>query len=681
MSPEEEVLGRGYDHRLMRRLLGYLRPYRAQVILAVLVVLADAVIGLAGPYLTKEAIDSGIRHRNLVRLDQVAVLYFVVLAAGFGLGYLQYQVMQRVGQRIMRDLRLELFHQLQRLPLSYYDRNPVGRLMTRVTNDVDVLSELFTGGVVGMFGDLFALVGILVAMIHLNVELLAVAFSVLPLIAAVTLVFRTKMRRSFRDVRTRLARMNAFLNENLTGMSTVQLLNREPRNFEEFRRINAGHRDANLQSVLYYALFFPSLELVGAIAVSLIVWYGGRQVMWTGITLGTLVAFIQYTQRFFRPISDLSEKYGTLLQAMASSERIFGLLDTPIDPALAAPQTAGGASGAATVDGRAGAPPLAAGPAASRSPWLQEAAGVAGLAAAAPYSRPADGELGVDALSRDSVSHGRIEFEGVWFAYRGEHWVLQDVSFTVEPGERVALVGATGSGKTTIASLLLRFYEPQRGVIRVDGRPLGQWEAHALRRRIGIVLQDVFLFSGTVESNLRLGNLDVPVERLVQSAREVHAHGFIERLPAGYQTPVVERGATLSVGQRQLLAFARALARDPELLILDEATSAVDTQTETLIQDALRRLMRGRTSLVIAHRLSTIQDVDRIVVLHHGRVREVGTHAELIARNGIYTRLYQLQYLGDRTLRRPQRPSWPPPETAAEETQGDSAVDAGLNMA
>jgi ATP-binding cassette subfamily B protein len=642
VSPEEEVLGRGYDHRLMRRLLGYLRPYRAQVILAIVVVLADAVIGLAGPYLTKEAIDSGIRHRNLVRLDQVAVLYFVVLAAGFGLGYLHYQVMQRVGQRIMRDLRLELFRHLQRLPLSYYDRNPVGRLMTRVTNDVDVLSELFTGGVVAMFGDLFALIGILVAMIHLNVELLAVTFSVLPLIAVVTLIFRTKMRRSFRDVRTRLARMNAFLNENLTGMSTVQILNREPRNLEEFRTINAGHRDANLQSVLYYALFFPSLELVGAIAVSLIVWYGGRQVMWTGITLGTLVAFIQYTQRFFRPISDLSEKYGTLLQAMASSERIFELLDTPIDPALVS--RAREAEPAPSAAGRDdGPPPLEA--------------------------------------SAARAARGSIEFEGVWFAYRGEHWVLKDVSFCVEPGERVALVGATGSGKTTIASLLLQFYQPQRGVIRVDGRPLDQWDAHALRRRIGIVLQDVFLFSGTVESNLRVGNVDVPTERLEQAAREVHAHGFIERLPAGYQTPVVERGATLSVGQRQLLAFARALARDPELLILDEATSAVDTQTEGLIQDALRRLMSGRTSLVIAHRLSTIQDVDRIVVLHHGQIREIGTHAELLARGGIYTRLYQLQYLGDRTLRRPRRPGWPPPDATPDEPESLGAVDADLNLA
>jgi ATP-binding cassette subfamily B protein len=622
VSQDEEVLGRAYDHRLMGRLLAYLKPYRGQVALAIVVVLVDAVVGLAGPYLTKEAIDHGIRHRDLGHLDRVAVLYLTVLLAGFGLGYLHHQVMQRVGQHVMRDLRLQLFSHLQRLPLSFYDRNPMGRLMTRVTNDVDVLNEMFTAGVVAMFGDLFALAGILIAMISLNVELLAVAFSVLPLIAVVTLVFRAKMRTSFREIRTRLARLNAFLNENLTGMGTVQLLNREERHYQEFRGINAGHRDANLKSVFYYALFFPALELVGAIAVSLIVWYGGRQVMWAGITLGTLVAFIQYTQRFFRPISDLSEKYGILQQAMASSERIFQLLDTPADPAAPPPDAAAAPDGprAAEGDGRG----VAAGP----------------------------GAPGLEAAARRAVAPaaGRIGFDGVWFAYRDEHWVLQDVTFQVEPGEKVAIVGATGSGKTTVISLLLRFYQAQRGAIRVDGRRVEDWDARELRRRIGVVLQDVFLFSGTIESNLRLGGPDLPREAVERAAREVHAHDFIERL-GGYGAPLVERGATLSAGQRQLLAFARALARDPEILILDEATSSVDPQTEALIQDALRRLMRGRTSLVIAHRLSTIQDVDRIVVLHHGRVREIGTHNELMALGGIYYRLYELQYFGRRRSR------------------------------
>ncbi len=641
MSHEEEVLGRGYDQRLMRRLLGYLRPYRGRMAVAGLLVITDALVGLAGPWLTKEAIDNGIRHHDLLHLDRVAVLYLCMLLVGLGLGYLHYQIMQRVGQQVMMDLRMALFRHLQRLPVAYYDRNPIGRLMTRVTNDVDVLNELVTAGVVAIFGDLFALAGIVFAMCQLNVELLAVTFSVLPLIVIATLTFRSRVRRSFRDIRTRLARMNAFLNENLTGMSTVQMLNRERRNFEGFRDVNAGHRDANLRAVFLHALLFPVLELVGALAVSLIVWYGGRQVMWTGITLGTLVAFIQYTQRFFRPISDLSEKYNILQQAMASSERIFDLLDTPPDPST----------------------PVAAIEAPARTP-----------AAAASAAAVTEGR---DERERAGRFEGRVEFDRVWFAYRDAHWVVEDVSFALAPGEKVALVGATGSGKTTLTHLLLRFYAPQRGEIRVDGRPLEDRDAGWLRRHAGLVMQDVFLFSGTVESNLRLGDGAVSREALERAAREVHAHEFIERLPGGYDAIVRERGATLSSGQKQLLAFARALARDPALLILDEATSSVDTVTEALIQDALKRLMRGRTSLVIAHRLSTIQHVDRIVVLHRGRVREVGTHAELLALRGIYSRLYELQMLGGRTPRRTDEAAATPPEELAPV----QFVDRGLNLA
>jgi ATP-binding cassette, subfamily B, multidrug efflux pump len=623
VSPgDEDDLGRAYDHRLMRRLMAYLRPYRGRVAAAVVVVILDAAAQIAGPWLTMLAIDNGIRHKDLAYLDRVAVLYFAVLLVAFGLGYLQTQIMQRVGQQIMMDLRMAIFRHLQRLPVAFFDRNPVGRLLTRVTHDVDVLNELFTSGVVAIFGDLLTLLGILIAMSQINAELMGVAFSVLPLILIVTLTFRSRVRRSFRDIRTRLARLSSFLNESLTGMSTVQILNRERRNLDAFREINAKHRDAHLQTVFYHAMFFPTLELVGAVAVSLIVWYGGRQVMWTGITLGTLVAFIQYTQRFFRPIADLSEKYNILQQAMASAERIFDLLDTPPGPA----------------------------------------------------SREASPAPAV--VTEPGGFQGRVEFDRVSFAYAGEDWVLRDVSLTLAPGERVALVGATGSGKTTLASLLMGFYTPQSGTIRVDGRALADWDLSLLRAHIGLVLQDVFLFTGTIAGNLRLGNDRLTDADVESAAREVGAHEFIARLPEGYRSAVQERGATFSAGQRQLLAFARALARDPRLLILDEATSSVDTQTEAQVQRALRRLMRDRSCLVIAHRLSTIQDVDRIVVLHHGRVRETGTHSELMALQGIYHRLYRLQFMS-RT--RPSGPLHGPPRDG--ELLDSQIVDTRIELA
>ncbi len=596
MSGEEEAL-KGYDHRLMRRLMGFARPYRGRVALAGLFAVAEALAALAGPLLTREAIDNGIRHRDLQYLALVATVYLVVLAASFVFASAHHRLLQDAAQRITMDLRMAVFAHLQRVPVAFHDRHPVGRRLTRVTSDVDVVQELVTGGVGALFGDLFLLVGIVVAMLQLNVELLAVAFSVLPLIVVVTLTLRSRARRTFRDMRNRYAQMIGTFTESLSGMDTVQLFGAERSRREEFRRANRSHLDVNLRAVFDQALIFPALELVGALAVALIVWYGGRQVMWTGITLGTLVAFIQYTQRFFRPVADLSEKYGQLQQAMAAAERIFALLDTP-------------------------------------------AAGAGADPAATPGARPA--------LVPDPVLAGRVEFDRVGFAYPGGPPVLEDVSFTLEPGTRVALVGASGSGKTTLMNLLLGFYEPDAGEIRIDGRPLRDWPREALRRQVGAVLQEVFLFTGTIA-----GNLDprggTPRERLVAAARDVQAHEFIERLPGGYDAPVGDRGATLSAGQRQLVAYARALAGEPRLLLLDEATSSVDPQTESALQAGVGRLMRGRTCLVIAHRLATVHDVDRIVVLHRGRVREVGTHRELMERDGIYRRLHDLQFRPLRT--------------------------------
>jgi len=582
---DDPVAPKSYDGRLFLRLLGYLRPHLGAVVLAFALIVAMAGLDLVGPYLTKVAIDRYIARGDAHGLAAVAALYLLTLLAALAVRFGQTLIMQMTGQRIMFDMRRQIFGHLQGLHVAYFDKNPVGRLMTRVTTDVDAVNDLFTSGVVTVFGDLFTLFGIMGVMLALDFRLALVTFSVIPFFFLLTNWFRKGARESFRETRKWVARINAFLQENLSGMSVVQLFRREERNREAFAGINRKHADANMSAIFYYAVFYPAIELLAAIATALILLYGGGQVLLGAVTLGVLVAFIQYSERFWRPIADLSEKFNILQAAMAASERIFLLLDQ--------------------------APQVVSPPAPKRL-------------------RPVE---------------GRVAFEHVSFSYSGSgpQYVLEDIDFVVEPGKSVALVGATGAGKTSIISLLMRFYDVQEGRVTLDGVDIRELATEDLRSSLALVLQDVHLFSGTIASNIRLGS-PVPEERVREAARTVHAHRFIEALPEGYATEVKERGATLSVGQKQLLSFARALAHDPRVLILDEATSSVDTETEQLIQDALRVLLRGRTAIVIAHRLSTIQNVDEILVLHKGRIRERGTHQELLLRRGIYWRLYQLQY-------------------------------------
>ncbi len=603
---EEEALGKAYDGRLMRRLLVYLRPYRGRVIVAVIVLLSAAGLELVGPWLMKKALDEAVPQRDAHLLTVLAIAYVASLVLSFVTDYAQTILTTWLGQRVMFDLRREIFDHLQRLHLGFFDRNPVGRLMTRVTNDVEVLNELFSSGVVTVFGDLFTLLFIVGAMLLLNWELALVTFAVLPLVVLSAFYFRGRIRDAFRDIRTRLARINAYLQERISGVVVVQLFGRENDTDERFREIDRDYLDAHLRSITYYALFFPVIEFLTSVALALILAYGGFEALQAapgapaavgGITVGTITAFLYWARRFFRPIQDLSEKYNMLQGAMASSERIFRLLDTP--PAIAAP------------------------------------------ADPQPPAQPGRGE---------------IEFRNVWFAYQrnadagpdsgdeGWNWVLRDISFVARPGERLAIVGHTGAGKTSIISLLMRFYAPQKGQILFDGVPIDRMDPKELRRRIGLVLQDVFVFSSSVAYNIRLGRSDIDEERMLTAARRVGADRFIERLPHRFDEALGERGASLSVGERQLLSFARALAFDPLVLVLDEATSSVDSALEEQIERALETLMRGRTSLVIAHRLSTVQNADRILVLHHGVLREKGTHAELLREGGLYARLYELQF-------------------------------------
>ncbi|MFQ5740116.1 MAG: ABC transporter ATP-binding protein [Acidobacteriota bacterium] len=582
--PHEEALHQRYDRRLARRLLRYLVPYRRVVAGSVLLLLLVSGLRLVGPYLTKVAIDGAIRTGELRALGPIALIFLLVLFLQFGIGFVQTYLMNWTGQKIMYDLRVEIFTHIQRLDLSYFDRNPTGKIMTRITTDVDVLNELFTAGVVSIFGDIFSLAGIVLVMLWLNWKLALISFSVIPLIFLATLIFKQKVRGSYRRVRTAIARINTFLQENITGMSVVQIFVQEERKWREFEQRNRFHRDANLQSILYYAVFYPVISVIGALAVGLFLWYGGIQVIDGAVTLGAVVAFIQYSERFYKPISDLSEKFNILQGAMASSERIFGLLDTP--PKIVEP----------------GLP-----------------------------------------VRLERVA-GRVEFRDVWFSYQQSSPVLKNVNLTIESGEKVAIVGATGAGKSTLIHLLCRFYDVQQGEVLVDGINVKEMDLDQLRQSVAVVLQDVFLFSGSVADNVRLWGRSIGRGRMEEAARRVHADRFVRKLPQAYDTRVTERGLSLSVGERQLIALARALAHDPRILILDEATSSVDTETELLIQDGLEKLMSNRTSLIVAHRLSTIRNCDRIIVFHKGEIREAGSHSQLLQRRGIYFKLYQLQY-------------------------------------
>ncbi len=653
MAQEEEILGKAYDSRLMRRLLTYLRPYRWQVTVAIVSIILKSFADVLGPYLIKVAVDrylapikaapsglwSWLSPRPLTGIAQISTIYLGILMFTFVLEFLQTYFMQWTGQKVMFDLRRQIFRHLQRMHVAFYDKNPVGRLVTRVTTDVDALNEMFTSGVVSIFEDLFVLVGILGIMLCMNWKLALITFAVLPFIVFATKIFRDKVRDSYRRIRIAIARINSYLQEHVSGMVVLQLFNRERKAHRRFSDINRSHMDAYKDAIMAYAVYYPVVDFFSAIAIASVIWYGGRDIIRgivassvsvefnrhtlvsfhmvaTAASLGVLIAFTQYALRFFRPIMDFSEKYNILQSAMAASERIFKLLDTPVD--IVSP-----------------------------------------------------------AVTRKPEGPGRIEFDHVWFAYRDvpdekdrvgtglrpvqaeqssagfspattpastPDWVLRDVTFAIEPGETVAVVGHTGAGKTTLISLLLRFYDVQKGAVRIDGVDVKEMDLSDLRSRFGVVLQDPFLFTGTIGGNIRLGTKRILDEHVEKAAEDVNLGDFIRALPNGFDEEVRERGSTLSTGQKQLISFARALAHEPKILILDEATSSVDTETEFRVRDALSHMVEGRTSLIIAHRLSTIQRADKIIVMHKGQVREIGTHQELLANRGIYFKLYQLQY-------------------------------------
>jgi ATP-binding cassette subfamily B multidrug efflux pump len=619
---DDDVVGKAYDSRLMGRLLTYLRPYKLQAAISLAAILLKAGSDVLGPYLTKVAVDRYMTARPpahpaaltrwlspnaRVGVTEIAGVYLGTLVLSYLLEFVQTYLMQWTGQKVMFDMRSQIFRHIQRMHVSFFDRNPVGRLVTRLTSDVDALNEMFTSGVFAIFEDVFVLLLIVVIMLRMNWWLALIAFAVLPLILVVTKLFRKSVRDSYRRIRSAIARINASTQEHVTGMSVVQLFNREQRSYEEFEEVNKQHMVAFKDAILAYALYYPAVELLSSVAIALVIWLGGNGVMRNAVTIGVLVAFIQYAQRFFRPIQDLSEKYNILQAAMAASERVFKLLDTPA-------------------------------------------------------------ELQSPAAPRASDRSGRIEFQHVWFTYQrldaeqlarieqaesaeeiaacspGVEWILRDVSFAIEPDQTAAIVGHTGAGKTTIIGLMMRFYEIQSGKVLINGVDVREQDVTQLRRYFGVVLQDPFLFTGTIAENIRLGSDWITDERMKAAADEVNVGDFIRALPLQFDEPLRERGNSLSTGQKQLINFARALAHDPRILVLDEATSSVDTDTEMRVRSALERMVQGRTSVIVAHRLSTVQQADRILVMHKGQLREFGTHQELLGQRGLYWKLYQLQY-------------------------------------
>jgi ATP-binding cassette subfamily B protein len=660
MAQEEEVLGKAYDSRLMRRLLTYLRPYRWQVTIAIASIILKSFCDVLGPYLVKVAVDrylapvkgstsglwSWLSPRPLHGIAQISVIYFGLLGFTFVFEFLQTYFMQWTGQKVMFDLRSQIFRHLQRMHVAFYDRNPVGRLVTRVTTDVDALNEMFTSGVVSIFEDLFVLMGILGIMLCMNWKLALITFAVLPLIVVATKVFRDKVRDSYRRIRTAIARINSYLQEHVSGMVVLQLFNRERKAYTRFEEINRSHMDAYKDAIMAYAVYYPVVDFFSAIAVACVIWFGGQDVMRgivassvsvdfsrqtlvsfhlvaTAASLGVVIAFTQYAQRFFRPIMDFSEKYNILQSAMAASERIFKLLDTRVD--IVSPAVTKKPEGLGRIE--------------FDHVWF------------AYRDIPGEGQLSGASENRvGTAAPGRPAEKGSAAVSPGSihdtapDWVLRDVTFAIDPGETVAVVGHTGAGKTTLISLLLRFYDVQKGAVRIDGVDVKEMDLADLRSRFGVVLQDPFLFTGTIGGNIRLGTDRIQDAHVAKAAEDVNLGDFVRALPNGFNEAVRERGSTLSTGQKQLISFARALAHEPKILILDEATSSVDTDTEFKVRDALSRMVEGRTSLIIAHRLSTVQRADKIIVMHKGQVREMGTHQELLANRGIYFKLYQLQY-------------------------------------